>query len=124
MTIKQAIDEADRLRRTNDDRAEKILWLSRLEHQVWTEAFASCENPPVEEFKGFTADTPEDTVLMMKEPYSEAYVRYLEAQIDLMNGEMKRYNSSIGAFNEIYAAFKRWVIRTYKPKQAANIRYF
>lgn len=121
MTIIEAINEADSLRKNSLSYEDKIRCLSRVEAQVYREVLAKAENAP--EFPGFSKDSDQHTELAMPEPYCEAYVRFLEAQVDLMNGEMPRYNSTINAFNEIYGAYKRWYIRT-NPQPRTTHRYF
>ena len=123
MTIIEAINEADSLRRNGISQTDKIRWLSRVEAQVYREVLATGAQKPEKEFEEFTEQTDTDKVLTMPEPYSEAYVRYLEAQIDLCNGEIPRYNSTINAFNAVYGAYKRWYIRNH-PQPKTVHRYF
>ena len=123
MTIIEAINEADALRQNCYNVSEKLKWLSRVDAQVRKEVLDTCANPPEEAFGGYNEETDTDTRLLMPEPYSEAYVRYLEAQIDMANGELKRYNSAINEFNTIYSAFKRWHTRNHEQRKVCH-RYF
>ena len=59
-------------------------------------------------FTGYTDKTALDTVLLAPEPFSEMYLRWMEAQIHYHNGEYGKYNNAILLFNtefNAYAAF-------------------
>ena len=80
---------------------------------------------PVDE-DGYTVEIPHgpydpeqdmDTVLMVPEPYSDVYVKYLAAQIDYHNAEFARYNNSMVMYNMALTAFADWYNRTHMPLQ-------
>ena len=63
-----------------------------------------------------------DTVLMVPDPYSSLYIKYLTAQIDFYNNEIARYNNSMAMFHVALSAFVDAYNRTHMPKQDNYIR--
>jgi len=126
MTIRQAITEADALKPNMYQDPDKIRWLSRLDGRIQQEIIATHElnegeEPP--EFEGYTADTRDDTELLVPAPYDEIYVRWLEAQIDYANREYDSFNASNAMFESVFASFRNAYNRTHIPKGAGKIYY-
>lgn len=121
MRIIEAIKKIDTLKHNTYGQPEKIEWLSVLDGKV-KEMMDAYEGDPVE-FFGYNEHTDLDTVLLIPEPYTEVYLRWLEAQIDYYNGEYKKYNNAILMYNAEWKSFVRWYNRTHMPK-GHNIKYF
>lgn len=116
MTIREAIDLVDLVKPNQYDDALKIMWLSKHDGQVFAEVFKTHEDPPVDTFAGYTADTDMNTVLLISEPYAmDLYNYYLQAQIDKENGEITKFNQSIVLYNNAYQAFVNHYHRTQLP---------
>jgi len=64
-----------------------------------------------------------DTVLLVPEPYSSLYVKYIAAQVDYYNGEIGRYNNSMVMFNMALASFADFYNRTNMPRQDNYIQF-
>ena len=60
--------------------------------------------------------------LTAPDSFGGLYLRWLEAQIDLYNGEPERYNGSIALFNAEFHAFESWYNRTFLPKNGGDWR--
>jgi hypothetical protein len=75
-----------------------------LRHYVGNENFV---------FDGYNDNTDTNTELLMPEPFAEAYILYMAAQIDLHNAEYEEYNNTIELFNDMYQAFKNWYNRNH-----------
>lgn len=103
MTIAQAVSQLDELTPNPFSREEKLLWLSRAEAAVCRIAG--------EALPSFTADTDPDTPLFAPEPYDELYLRYLQAQVCLEQGEIGRCNNAMALYNNALAQFHRFHIR-------------
>jgi len=120
MTIDQAIDRVDRLKCNAYTLREKREWLARLEGII-RKIILETHGPglplrePVGEMGG-------DWELTAPAPFDTLYTRWLEAQIDLYNGEPERYNGSIALFNAEFAAFESWYNRNFPPKNAGTWR--
>ena len=117
MTIIEAINRSDNLKFNGFAQADKVAWLSTLDMKIQKEIIERHEGGE-EGFEGYSAETPLTTELLVKAPYDELYLRWLEAQADYANGEMGRYNNSITMFLTAYGEFERWYNRTHMPKTA------
>lgn len=114
MKIREIIDRIDSLKTNQYTQEDKINWLSELDSRVnlW---YSKNENG--HEFAGYNKDTDiDDTVLLLPDAFSKAYIHWLEAQIDYWNGEYARYNNSITLFNTEWSRFEQWYIATHPKK--------
>lgn len=116
MTIIEAINKNDLLKPNNFTQMDKIIWLSILDGIIKKEIIDTHEDAECVDFKGYDADTSLDTVLIVPFPYDDVYLKWLEAQIDYVNGDTKRYENSMIAYNTAYSAFERFYNRTHMPK--------
>ena len=114
MTIREAIDTADRLKPNQYDYDTKVQWLSNLDGMIFREVIKTHDQQPVEMFHGYEkADS--DTPLLIPFPYDDdVYVSYLHSQIDKANGETAKYNASATQFNAAYIRFQDWYGRTHR----------
>lgn len=115
MTIIEAINRIDSLKPNSYTQADKIIWLSNLDGIIQKEIIDTHEGAETT-FKGYDAETALDTVLLVPDPYSDVYIKWLEAQIDYVNGETNRYMNSMIMYNAAYSAFERFYNRTHMPK--------
>ena len=115
MTVDEAIDRVDRLKCNAYTLREKREWLAQLEGRIRRELL---------ETHGPGLPLPEEgsRELTAPDPFGGLYLRWLEAQIDLYNGEPERYNGSIALFNAEYNAFESWYIRSHTPNNAGDWR--
>ena len=118
---------------------EYIVWHEEPKQELETEPEGEPEETEVEETPepeqkpeeepekhGFTPYDPEkdmDTVLIVPEPYSGVYIKYLCAQVDYYNGESSRYANSMIMFNMALSAFADWYNRTHMPKQDNYVQF-
>lgn len=121
MTVIEAINQVDSLKRNSFSQQDKVRWLGILEGMVHTLILSP--HGVKEALPGFGEDTPLDRELLITEPFAEVYLRWLEAQMDYHNGEYGRYNNAISLFNTAFAAFADHYHRTHKPENTPN-RFF
>lgn len=121
MTIQQAIDAADRMRPNQYDQSDKVTWLNELDIMAKGEIVDTHEDSDSVIFTGYNDDTDPDTVMLIPEPYSEAYLHYLFSKIDFNNAEYTRYNNDITMFNTLYSAFGDYYNRKHMPLQNNSI---
>ena len=115
MTIREAIERADRLRPNAFTGEEKTAWLSALDGMIFEEILKNHADAP-EKFDGYNRDTDLGTVLLAPPPYDEElYTAFLESKMDRESGETARYNVSANLFNGAYLTFMDWYNRTYAP---------
>ena len=116
MTIIEAINRIDSLKPNNYTQEEKIAWLSTLDGNIKKEIIDTHEGAENVTFIGYDAETALDTVLLVPAPYDDVYIKWLEAQIDYVNGETKRYTNSMIMYNTALSAFARYYNRNNMPK--------
>lgn len=115
MTIIEAINRIDALKHNTYTQSEKVNWLSRLDAMVKKFIIDTHEGDEVT-FTGYDDSTNTSTELLIPAPFDEAYLRWMEAQIDYYNGEYEKYNNSIEMFNTAYTEYQNWYNRNHKPK--------
>lgn len=121
MRIIEAINKIDSLKHNTYTQTDKVAWLSSLDNLV-ADMMNTHEGEEVV-FKGYNDETPLETELLIPDTYSEVYMRWLEAQIDYANGEYKKYNNAVVAYNAKWQEFERWYNRTHMPK-GKNFKFF
>lgn len=123
MTIIEAINRIDTLKPNTYDQPTKMYWLSKLDGIIFDKIIKTHEGAEVEQFDGYSAETPIDTKLIVSAPYDDIYIKWLEAQIDYANREYDKYNNSLVAYNDAYAEYERYYNRTHMPK-GRSFKYF
>ena len=99
MTISEACSRVERLKPNAYSYVEKIEWLSKLEGIIKKEIIDTHSDGENIVFNGYGYNTLPKTELIVKAPYDDIYIYWLEAQIDYFNGEIAKYNNSIATFN-------------------------
>jgi hypothetical protein len=115
MTIIEAINRVDALKRNTYTQSNKVEWLSRLDGMVKKfiiDTHIGAENVT---FTGYDDSTGLNTELLVPEPFDEVYLRWVEAQIDYHNGEYEKYNNSIDMFNTAYQSYQNYYNRNNMP---------
>lgn len=116
MTIRQAIDAVDKLKKNAFKSGIKIKWLSDLDRKAHAEIIMTHSHPFPVVFNGYTDETDIDTELLIKDPYgAQTYVAYLQSMIDRETGETAKYNVSAALFNQAYTEWTSWYNRTHMP---------
>jgi hypothetical protein len=115
MTIIQAINRIDALKHNTYTQSDKVDWLSRLDAMVKNLIIDTHEGEEVT-FTGYDDNTDLNTELLIPAPFDEAYMRWMEAQIDYYNGEYEKYNNSIDMFNTSFNGYTNHYNRTHMPK--------
>ncbi len=115
MTIIQAINRIDALKHNTYTQSDKVDWLSRLDAMVKNLIIDTHEGAEVT-FTGYDDTTDLNTELLIPAPFDEAYMRWMEAQIDYYNGEYEKYNNSIDMLNTSFNSYQNHYNRTHMPK--------
>ena len=123
MKIIEAISKIDDLKHNTYSQSDKIGWLSRLDSMVKRLIIDTHEGGEEVDFTGYSNETDPETEMLIPAPFDEAYLRYLEAQIDYTNGEIGKYNNSIEMFNSCWQSYQNYYNRTHMPK-GSKIRYY
>lgn len=103
-----------------------VRWLSDLDSKIWNEVIRWHENTnesgdgDMSQPQVYSADDMQ-TVLIVPEPYSDLYIKYLCAMIDYFDGDFARYNNGMVMFNVAYEEYSGWYNRYYTPKQTCSV---
>lgn len=123
MTLIEAINRIDSFKPNTYVQTDKIKWLSNLDGIIKKEIIDTHEGSEEVIFDGYDVDTALDTVMLVPAPYDDIYLKWLEAQIDYVNGDTAKYNNSMTMYNSAYSAFERYYNRTHMPK-TKSIKFF
>lgn len=109
----------DRLKPNGVDYEDKLRWLHDCEMRVYREMVLTHENPD-----GITVERGCDgwgTELILPSPHTDVYRFYVEAQIDLANMELNKYENSKTLFNSAWYNAANWYNATHMPVGPAYI---
>lgn len=120
MTVKELMEQVDRLHPNQFSTADKLRWLNQIEQTIWNEIIMTHRGPwnPWEMPEYSSAS--DETVLLAVDPYSKLYLPWMDAQIFRNNKEGVNYQISAQAFSEAYQDFQRWYNRTHMPVGQVN----
>ena len=114
MTVRKAIDTADRRLSGNSyTKGEKLEWLKTLEG-MWSEFKASAGHG--RDVIYFDEDNM-DTELSIYAPFDELYIIWLIMKMHYYNGEIDLYNNSAEAFNNLLHEAKKSFINQNKSRK-------
>ena len=123
MTINEAINQFDNLKANTYQQDDKIRWLSRLDAMVKHQIIDTHDGAESITFTGYGNETELNTELLIPEPFDDAYMWWMEAQVDYHNGEYKKYNNAMAMFNAAYEAYQNYYNRNHMPI-GRHITYF
>lgn len=116
MTIAEAIRLLDERKPNSTTVEEKLRWLTKVELDAICLVFQDKR-----EFTGYTEDTDQETVLLIPEPFSDAYLYWMAAQIDYWNREYGGYNNQVTMYNEEMERFRSHYLRGNAPSHGGFI---
>lgn len=122
MTVIEAINAVDELKPNSYTQEQKIGWLNILDGRIMTEVIRTHKGAEGTDFEPYTEDDI-NKELLVGEPYTNMYLRWLEASIDYANGEYGKYGNSMTMFNADYSDWERWYNRTHEPI-GVKIKFF
>lgn len=125
MQIKELFARIDEVMANDWSKELKIAWLNDIESQVIDEVFdthvmSEEDRIRAATFTGYTAETPEETILLVRDPHSVLYQYYLEAQIARANGDSTQQKDATTLFDNMYLTYKRYINRTCRPINKAS----
>lgn len=123
MRIIDAITQIDDQKHNTYSEKDKVGWLSRLDSMAKKMVIDTHEGGENVVFTGYDSNTDMNTELLIPAPFDEAYLRWLEAQIDYANGEYSKYNNSIEMFNTSWTEYQNYYNRTHMPK-GVSMKFF
>lgn len=122
MTINEAIQKLRDIKPTQFGNDVLVGWLSDVEQKIFLENIVWHEQTNGTPPWPYHPEQDLDTKLLIPEPYSGVYIRYMEAQIDYYNGEYVRYANSMTMYNVALSEFVDFYNRTHMPEQKTFVR--
>lgn len=116
MTINEAINKLRDIKPNQFADDVLVGWLSEVEQKVFLENIVWHVGVEAELPAPYHPEDDKDTILLIPEPYSGVYIRYMEAQIDYYNGDYPRYANSMTMFNTALSEWVDYYNRTHMPK--------
>ncbi len=113
MTVGGAITYLDSVKPNAFSQAVKLGWLSEIEGRIALEIHLLDPEDIPEEYT--SGDLSRD--LAVGHPYTGIYTWWLQAQVDLANGEYDRAQNTMAMFNAAWAEYLRWYGQKYDPAQ-------
>ena len=111
MTLRDAIARFDLLYPNAMPLPVKIERISRLDGRIDRELLQPYGEGDAA-FAGYTAEDYETAALKAPFPFDDLYVKFLNAENDLVNGDTVRYANSAAVFNAAYEELAAFVSRT------------
>lgn len=121
MTVDKAIKDYDQLYPNTLPYEKKLEFISRLDKRIYDDIYSKYENCSPESFDGYSYDCSPLTELLVSAPYDGIYIKYIASQIDLINGDISRYNNSANVFNSEFSDFSNMYNRTHKWKSRTKM---
>lgn len=121
MTIQQAIERANEMRKGNSFNDElKVKWLSELDGSIYHDVIARHKNNKISAMPEYADDTSVE--LIAEAPFDVLYVYYLMAQIDLASSEINKYNASVSLYNTAYQNYRNHYRRNHQTVDTVPIK--
>lgn len=117
MTLREAIEFVDEVKPNAFPTKVKVKWLEQLDRHIAAEEL--CMDPVDLKKLCYSEDEP-DVELLVDPPYDDLYPLWLEAKIDLANGEYNKYQNSMQVYNEHYGCFVVWFAEHFEREKGAH----
>ena len=115
MTIQEAISKFDSSCRNTIPTDTKIDWLSQLDSIIYNEIILTHEDSEQVNFCPYSSKTPATTPLLVRDPYSDIYLKYLATKKDLFLADISRYNNDIMLYSAAYRDFENYYNSKHMP---------
>lgn len=122
MTVRDALEQADRLVPNQLTEKDKLAFLNEVEGMVYREILCARESEQEIPFTPYAA--VDETELLTPDPYSRLYRLYLESQIHYYNQEPALYNNALAAFRAALGDWQRAAVRGAMPRRRAGCLRF
>ena len=115
MTVQQALSYVDSVKPNAFTQDTKLGWLSEIEGKIALEIHLD-DPEDLEDWLPYeAADASEERKVWL--PYTGVYTWWLQAQVDLANGEYDKAQNTMAMFNNAWAEYLRWYCQRYDPVQ-------
>lgn len=118
MKASEAIAQLDAIKANQYAEEDKLSWLYNLDASLYLTVVSWHVNEETIPEAPYTADTD----LLVSEPFTSLYIRYMEMMVDYHNAEFERYNSDMVMYNADLAEFTAYYNRTHMPLQSNHAK--
>lgn len=115
MTLREAISKFDRESKNNIPDDIKIEWISLLDSAIYNDIILTHEIKTPISFNIYSKQTDDNTVLLVPEPFSDIYLRFLTIKKDLYLSDISRYNNDVVLYSTAYRDFENYYNRNNMP---------
>ena len=116
MNLGEALAGIKSIKPSQYDDEQLVRWLGDMDAKVYRDTICHYEDAPAAPVR-YSVDEP-DAALMIPEPYSDVYIKWLGAQIDYCNAEFDRYNNAMVMYNVLLGDYLNDYNRTHTHKQS------
>ena len=123
MTIRQALTQVEQVKPNAVPDEVLVQWLNEVDQTIFKELVKTHEYGTELVFGGYdrTDESGADSVVLLApEPYSQLYVYYLCAQIDMQNQEFDLYQNNAALYNKAYSDYASYYNRQIMPASEAK----
>lgn len=123
MTIRQALTQVEQVKPNAVPDEVLVQWLNEVDQTIFKELVKTHEYGTELVFGGYDrtdASGADSVVLLAPEPYSQLYVYYLCAQIDMQNQEFDLYRNNAALYNKAYSDYASYYNRKIMPASEAK----
>ena len=123
MTIRQALTQVEQVKPNAVPDEVLVQWLNEVDQTIFKELVKTHEYGTELVFGGYdrTDESSADSVVLLApEPYSQLYVYYLCAQIDMQNQEFDLYRNNAALYNKAYSDYASYYNRKIMPVSGAR----
>ena len=113
MKASDAIARLDAIKPNQYDESDKLAWLHGIDVSIYTGIISWHEHEEAMPEVPYTLNTE----LMVQEPFTSLYIRYLEMMVDYHNAEYDRYSNDMMMYNADFNEFAAHYNRTHMPLQ-------
>lgn len=118
MTIQEAIGLLDEMKPNAMSPRLKMKALTTIEQLIHSEVVMRHVHTTEQEVVPvYTTDSDPTTELIIPDPYSDVYPKWLMCEVDRQNQEDGRYNVDRAHFENAYDTMADWYTRTHRPIQ-------
>lgn len=112
LTAEEMIRRTDELKPNAFTQGQKAAWLGELDSRLWSQVLLQCPGDRDGAMNG-------GRQLLLPESWQGLYGAWLEAKIDLANGEYGPYAAAMQIYNSLVQEFAGWYAQNYRPADRA-----
>lgn len=119
MTVAGIIEQYNTERPNNIEDLLKIEWLRKCEEMIIDTIILTHKGAPeMEELDQHISEFDAGTELLIKEPYDDLYIYFLDQRIAMNQNDTRRYNAAATMYNNALLTYQQKYNREHMPLQS------